>query len=149
MAQNGPNCPKCPKCLKMIQNDPKQPKIGYKGPKIILKEDVLTISAGGLLLQKLICIWVISSSLFFMLAKRKKEKCCDNKTKYETVAFALMMSRWQEVRWLRGTIWLRMWVNPGFSLDFPDQMPSLRNITWSGPHAQKIASEINPFRRIV
>ena len=26
---------------------------------------------------------------------------------------------------LRGTIWLRMWVNPGFTPYFPDHMPSL------------------------
>ena len=33
--------------------------------------------------------------------------------------------RWQRIRWLRGTIWLRMWVNPGFTPYFPDHMPSL------------------------
>ena len=33
--------------------------------------------------------------------------------------------RWQGGRWLRGTIWLRMWVNPGFTPYFPDHMPSL------------------------
>ena len=37
----------------------------------------------------------------------------------DSMTFAWMMPLLARVHWLRGTIWLRMWVNPGFAPYFP------------------------------